>query len=105
MARLTEHAVRVGPTGGEKGKERQPVASLVEIEIGNEARGPITRRLDEHATVRIADERRAVKRDRALGTDAVGNDHERTVGAAVGPVHLLPDRTGGETGVIRGRTD
>ena len=48
----------------------------------------------------IADERRAVERDRALGADAVRHDHERAVRDAVGADHLLPERLGVEVGMV-----
>ena len=63
----------------EEREQGEPVAPLVEIEIGDEHRGLVARCLHQHAPVRVADERRAVERDRPLGADAVRHDHERAV--------------------------
>ena len=90
----------LGPPGREEREQLEPVAALVEIEVGDEHRGLGARRLHEHAAVRIADERRAVERHRALGADAVGHDHEGAVRDAVGADHLLPQRLGVEVGMI-----
>ena len=66
-----QRAVGVGPARREEREERQPVAALVEVEIGDEHGGLVARRLHEHAPVGVADERGAVERQRRLGADAV----------------------------------
>ena len=72
LVRLVEQRpVRGGPPGAQEREEVEPVAALVEVEVGDEHRGFVTRRLHEHPPVRIADERAAVERDRAFGADAV----------------------------------
>ena len=43
--RLGERAVGVGPPGREEREELEPVAALIEIEIGDEHRGLVARRL------------------------------------------------------------
>ena len=48
------------------GNRCEPVAAGVEVEVGDQHRGFVVRRLHENPSVRIADERRAVERQRAL---------------------------------------
>ena len=88
----------------------EPVAALVEVEVGDEHRRLVPRRLHEDPAVGVGDERRAVERERPLGADAVDGDHERAVGDPVADDHLLPQRLGVELGVVglgadRGRVD
>ena len=84
--------VGVRPAGGEEREELQPVAPLVEVEVGHQHRRLVAWRLHEDATVRVGDERRAVEGERRLVADAVDGDHERGVGDPVGHDDLLPQR-------------
>ena len=61
---------------------------------------PFVQALHEHATVGIADERRAVELHTTFVADPVDHDHERPVRDAVGRDHLLPQWLGVEVGMV-----
>ena len=56
-----ERAVRVGAAGRQEGEELEPVAALREVEVGDEHRGFVARRLDEDPAVGVGDEGGAVE--------------------------------------------
>ena len=108
--RIHQRGVRVRAAGLQEREQLQPVAALVEVEVGDEDGGLVARGLDEDAAVGVGDERGAVEGERRLVADAVDGDHEDAVGDPVGDDHLLPQRLGVEVGVVglgadRGRVD
>ena len=60
-SRRGQRAVGVRAARGQEREERQPVAALVEVEVGHEHGGLVARRLHELAPVGVGDERGAVE--------------------------------------------
>ena len=80
MRSATSAVYRAGSAAGAQEREQlQPVAALIEVEVGHQHSRPVAGRLDQDAAVRIGDERQAVEPKRRLVTDPVHRHHECAV--------------------------
>src|SRR5580704_5034725 len=96
-----QRAIGIRAPSAQEGKQLEPVAALVEVEVGDEHSWLVARCLHEHASVGIADEGGPVEAQRRLLADAVDGDHEHAVGDRVADDHLLPQGLRVELGMVR----
>src|SRR3954451_8918273 len=100
-----QRGVRVRAPGADEGEQLEPVAALVQVQVGDDHGGLGAWRDDQLAPVRVGDERGAIEGERRLLADAIHGDHEDAVGNPVADDDLLPERLRVEVGVVGFRAD
>ena len=86
--RLGQLGVGVWAASGQKREQIEPVAALVEVEVGNQYFVTFSLGFGEDSSIGVTNERSSVERDCSLIAPAVRHHHEGSVGDAIADNYL-----------------